>query len=162
MAAATATESVTPVDVPAVPEVPETTDAPAAPVEEKQPHLGTCFIYSTKNCTIVMVTDLTGSETYAKVSGGMKVKSKKDEGSPYAAIQAAQDAANRAIQCGITACNIKIRGKGGIRRRSLGSGAQAALRTFIASGIKVGRIECVTPIPTDCCRRKGGHRGRRV
>jgi small subunit ribosomal protein S14e len=124
--------------------------------------LGTCFIYSTKNCTIVMVTDLTGRETYAKVSGGMKVKSKKDEGSPYAAIQAAQDAAEKAMKCGITAVNIKIRGKGGIKRRHPGAGAQAAIRTFISSGIKVGRIECVTPVPNDGCRRKGGNRGRRV
>lgn len=124
--------------------------------------LGTCFIFSTKNCTIVMVTDITGRETYAKVSGGMKVKAKKDEGSPYAAIQAAQDAAEKAMKCGITACNIKVRARGGIKKRGLGPGAQSALRTFITSGIKVGRIECVTPLPTDGCRRKGGHRGRRV
>lgn len=141
--------------------IPEVAPVAAIQTVDKH-HLGICFIYSTKNCTIVMVTDLTGRETYAKVSGGMKVKSKKDEGSPYAAIQAAQDAADRAMKCGITACNIKIRAKGGIKRRNLGAGAQSALRTFIASGIKVGRIECVTPIPTDGCRRKGGHRGRRV
>lgn len=144
----------------------ETPEVEIAPQEtpkviEKQ-QLGICFIFSTKNNTIVMVTDLTGRETFAKISGGMKVKSKKDEGSPYAAIQAAQEAADKAMKCGITACNIKVRARGGIRRRNLSPGAQSALRTFIASGIKVGRIECVTPIPTDGCRRKGGHKGRRV
>jgi small subunit ribosomal protein S14e len=133
------------------------------PVESsKTLNMGIAFIFSTKNCTIIQITDLTGRETYAKVSGGMKVKSKKDEGSPYAAIQAAQDAAERALKCGITACHIKVRARGGIKRRNLGSGAQAAIRTFISSGIKVGRIECVTPLPTDTCRRRGGHRGRRV
>lgn len=133
-----------------------------APPALEQQNLGVCFIYSTKNNTIVMVTDLTGRETYAKFSGGMKVKSKKDEGSPYAAIQAAQDAADKAMRCGITVCNIKVRARGGIKRRNLGPGAQSALRTFIASGIKVGRIECVTPLPTDGVRKKGGHKGRRV
>ena len=136
------------------------------PREEKQgvdkQNLGICFIYSSKNATIIMVTDLTGRETYAKVSGGMKVKAKKDEGSPYAAIQAAQEAAEKAMKHGITVCNLKVRAIGGIKHRSFGPGAQAAIRTFISSGIKVGRIECVTPIPTDGCRRKGGHRGRRV
>jgi len=134
-------------------------DVPATLESQK---MGICFIFSTKNCTIIMVTDITGRETYAKVSGGMKVKSKKDEGSPYAAIQAAQDAAERAMKCGITACHIKIRARGGLKKRNFGAGAQAALRTFISSGIKVGRIECVTPIPYGGCRRKGGNRGRRV
>lgn len=139
----------------------------AKPIEQgakgTQSHqMGICFILSTKNNTIVMVTDLTGRETFAKFSGGMKVKSKKDEGSAYAAIQAAQDAAAKAMACGITACHIRIRARGGIKRRNFGAGAQFALRTFIASGIKVGRIECVTPIPTDGCRKKGGHKGRRV
>ncbi len=137
------------------PEVPEI-------VDNKPLNMGICFLFTTKNCTIVQVTDITGRETYAKVSGGMKVKSKKDEGSPYAAIQAAQDAAEKALKCGITACHIKIRARGGIKRKNVGPGAQSALRAFISSGIKIGRIECVTPIPTDHCRRKGGHRGRRV
>ena len=135
--------------------------AKAAP-ETKKEMLGVCRILSTKNNTIIMVTDLTGRETFAKFSGGMKVKSKKDEGSPYAAIQAAQDAADKAMACGITACHIRIRARGGIKRRNFGPGAQFALRTFIASGIKVGRIECTTPIPVGGTRCKGGHRGRRV
>lgn len=150
----------TPVEV----EVPvkEAEITPEAPSTLVQERLGTCFVFSSKNNTIIMVTDITGRECFAKFTGGMKVKSKKDEGSPYAAIQAAQDAADKAMKCGITVCNIKVRARGGIKRRNLGPGAQSALRTFIASGIKVGRIECVTPIPTDGCRKKGGHRGRRV
>lgn len=123
---------------------------------------GICFIFSTKNNTIIMITDLTGAETFAKFSGGMKVKSKKDEGSAYAAIQAAQDAADKAKELGIDVCDIKVRARGGIKRRNLGPGAQSALRTFISSGIKVGRIYCVTPVPHGGCRAKGGHKGRRV
>ena len=37
------------------------------------------------------VTDLSGRETIAKVTGGMKVKADRDESSPYAAMLAAQD-----------------------------------------------------------------------
>lgn len=46
-------------------------------------------IFSTKNDTIVHVTDIRGHETIAKVSGGMKTKAGRDEASPYAAMLAA-------------------------------------------------------------------------
>jgi len=35
------------------------------------------------------------------------------------------------------------------------------LRALARYGMKIGRIEDVTPIPTDCTRR-GGRRGRRL
>jgi small subunit ribosomal protein S14e len=44
----------------------------------------------------------------------MKVKSDRDESSPYAAMLAAQDAAARCKEHGINALHIKIRGTGGI------------------------------------------------
>ena len=43
-----------------------------------------------------------------------------------------------------------------------GPGAQSALRALARSGIKIGRIEDVTPTPSDSTRRKGGRRGRRL
>lgn len=43
-----------------------------------------------------------------------------------------------------------------------GPGAQAALRALARNGIRIGRIEDVTPIPTDATRREGGRRGRRL
>jgi small subunit ribosomal protein S14e len=43
-----------------------------------------------------------------------------------------------------------------------GPGAQAALRALARSGMKIGRIEDVTPTPSDSTRRKGGRRGRRL
>jgi small subunit ribosomal protein S14e len=46
--------------------------------------------------------------------------------------------------------------------RTPGPGAQAALRALARAGMKIGRIEDVTPIPTDSTRRKGGRRGRRL
>ncbi len=43
----------------------------------------------------VHVTDLSGRETISRVTGGMKVKADRDESSPYAAMLAAQDVAQR-------------------------------------------------------------------
>lgn len=114
----------------------------------------------------------------------MKVKADRDESSPYAAMLAAQDVAVRCKEVGITALHIKIRATGGkdivhvcdpgIGHRVLifrltgngtktpGPGAQSALRALARSGMKIGRIEDVTPTPSDSTRRKGGRRGRRL
>lgn len=92
----------------------------------------------------------------------MKVKADRDESSPYAAMLAAQDAAEKAKFYGITALHVKLRAKGGTGTKTPGPGAQSALRALARSGLKFGRIEDVTPIPTDSTRRKGGRRGRRL
>lgn len=119
-------------------------------------------IKATKNDTFVHITDMTGSETIAKITGGMKVKAQRDEGSPYAAMLAAQDVATKVLGRGIKVLHFKLRGAGGVKPMALGPGAQVAIRTLIRAGLRVGRIEDVTPRPTDCTRRRGGHRGRRV
>ena len=48
------------------------------------------------------------------------------------------------------------------RMLSVSPGAQSALRALARSGMKIGRIEDVTPIPSDSTRKKGGRRGRRL
>ena len=65
------------------------------------------------NDTFVHITDISGRETISRVTGGMKVKADRDESSPYAAMLAAQDVAERCKEIGITALHIKIRGTGG-------------------------------------------------
>ncbi|OHW96912.1 40s ribosomal protein s14 [Colletotrichum incanum] len=122
---------------------------------------GVARIFASFNDTFVHITDLTGRETIARVTGGMKVKSDRDESSPYAAMLAAQDAAARCKEHGINALHIKIRGTGGTGSKTPGPGGQAALRALARAGIKIGRIEDVTPVPSDSTRRKGGRRGRR-
>ncbi|MCD6171371.1 MAG: 30S ribosomal protein S11 [Thermoplasmata archaeon] len=119
-------------------------------------------IFSSHNNTIITVTDLTGAETLAKCSGGMVVKSDKDEPSPYAAMVSAQRIAEELKEKGIDSIHIKVRGIGTGRSKSPGAGAQAAIRAFARAGMKIGRIEDVTPLPHDGCREKGGKRGRRV
>ena len=123
---------------------------------------GVCHICATFNDTFIHVTDLSGRETYARVTGGMKVKADREESSPYAAMMAAQDVYARLKQLGVTAIHIKLRGKVGSNTRTPGPGAQTAMRALARLGLKIGRIEDVTPIPTDSTRRAGGRRGRRL
>ena len=123
---------------------------------------GVCHICATFNDTFIHVTDLSGRETYARCTCGMKVKADREESSPYAAMMAAQDVVARLKQLGVNAVHIKLRGKGGADTRTPGPGAQTAMRALARLGLKIGRIEDVTPIPTDCTRKAGGRRGRRL
>lgn len=123
---------------------------------------GVANVFSSKNNTIITITDMSGGETIAKASGGMIVKADREEGSPYAAMQAAFKAADIAKERGITAVHIRIRAPGGHGTKTPGPGAQAVVRAIARSGLRIGKIEDVTPIPTDTTKRPGGRRGRRV
>ena len=65
----------------------------------------------------------------------MKVKADRDEASPYAAMLAAQDVAEKIKTLGITALHIKLRATGGNRTKTPGPGAQSALRALARSGM---------------------------
>ena len=121
-----------------------------------------CHVYSSKNDTIITVTDLSGAETIAKASGGMIVKADRDEGKPYAAMQAAGKVATEVKNRGITGLHIRIRAPGGNGAKTPGAGAQAVVRSLARMGLRIGKIEDVTPTPTDTTKRPGGRRGRRV
>jgi len=123
---------------------------------------GVAHIYSSFNNTIIHITDLTGAETVSRWSGGMIVKADREESSPYAAMQAAARAAEEAMDKGFMGVHIKVRAPGGSDSKSPGPGAQAAIRALARAGLKIGRIEDVTPTPHDGVKRKGGRRGRRV
>ncbi len=131
-------------------------------VRPKAERWAVAHVYSTKNDTIITLTDLSGAETIAVGSGGMMVNADSQEGSPYAAMQAAYKVAAEAKEKGITNINIEIRAAGGHGAKTPGSGAQAVVRVLARSGLRVNRIGDVTPIPTDTTKRPGGRRGRRV
>jgi small subunit ribosomal protein S11 len=130
--------------------------------EHRTGRWGVAHIYSSFNDTIIHITDLTGAETIARKSGGMVVKTDREEASPYAAMQAAAKAAEEAMEKGVVGVHIKVRAPGGSGPRSPGPGAQAAIRALARAGLRIGSIEDVTPIPHDGTKRKGGRRGRRV
>lgn len=102
----------------------------AAPVTESNIVFGVAHIYASYNDTFVHVTDLSGKETITRITGGMKVKADRDEASPYAAMLAAQDVAERCKAVGVTALHIKLRATGGTRSKTPGPGAQSALRAL--------------------------------
>lgn len=124
--------------------------------------LAVLHVFSSKNDTIITATDISGAETIAWASGGMVVKSHREEGRPYAAMQAALRVVNALQDKGITHVHVKIRAPGGVGLKTPGPGAQAVVRTIARTGVRIGRIEDVTPLPTDSMKRKGGRRGRRV
>ena len=124
---------------------------------------GIAHIYSSYNNTIIHITDITGSETITKASGGMVTKVHRLESSPTIAMTAAKMAAENTLEKGINALHIKIRAPGGHNGpTNPGPGAQAAIRSLTRAGLRIGNIEEVTPVPHDGCRKKGGKRGRRV
>src|SRR5512137_341622 len=124
---------------------------------------GIAHIFASYNNTIIHITDITGTETISKASGGMVVKSDRMESSPTAAMIAAKKAAEEAMEKGITGIHVKIKAPGGHNGpNNPGPGAQSAVRALSRMGLRIGIIDDVTPIPHDGCRKKGGRRGRRV
>lgn len=119
---------------------------------------GVAHIKSSFNNTIITITDITGAETIAKSSGGMVVKAARDESSPYTAMQIASQLADTLKSKGVEGIHFKVRAPGGNKQQSPGPGAQAAIRAFARAGIRIGRIEDVTPVPHDGTRPKGGRR----
>ncbi|MDD5253879.1 MAG: 30S ribosomal protein S11 [Candidatus Nanoarchaeia archaeon] len=139
--------------------------------EQNRPHReyreklrwGIAHIYSSYNNTIIHVTDITGSETLSKASGGMMVKVHRLESSPTAAMAAAKKIAEEIKEKGINALHVRVRAPGGHNGpNSPGPGAQAAVRALSRAGLRIGSIEDVTATPHDTCRKKHLRRGRRV
>ena len=135
---------------------------PPRPMARRDYKWAICHVFSSKNDTILTVTDLSGAETLAKASGGMIVKADREEGKPYAAMQAAAKVANEVKNRGITGLHIRIRAPGGHGAKTPGAGAQSVVRSLARMGLRIGKIADVTPTPTDTTKRPGGRRGRRV
>jgi len=130
---------------------------------ERKLRWGIANIFASYNNTIIHVTDITGSETFARASGGMVVKADRMESSPTAAMTAAKIVSEQCKEKGINALMIRVRAPGGHEGpMSAGPGAQAAIRSLSRSGFRIGTIEDVTPIPHGGCKKSGGRRGRRV
>lgn len=123
---------------------------------------GVANIYASYNNIMITLTDITGAETITKATGGMVVKQAKDQASPYAAQRVAERVADVAKEKEFVGIHVKVRAPGGNRSASPGPGAQAAIRALARAGLRIGRIEDVTPVPHDGTKKKGGRRGRRV
>ncbi len=99
---------------------------------------GAAHIHSTFNNTIITITDPQGS-TITSVSGGTTGIRGSRKGTPFAAQQAGDQAARRAMDVGMREIDVFVRGPG--------SGRDSAIRAMQASGLVVASISDVTPIP---------------
>ena len=99
---------------------------------------GAAHIHATFNNTIITITDPQGN-TVSSSSGGTVGARGSRKSTPFAAQQAAEQAARRALDVGMREIDIYVRGPG--------SGRDAAIRALQATGITVTSISDVTPIP---------------
>ena len=104
---------------------------------------GVVHIHSTFNNTIVTITDYQGNVISWSSAGAMGFKGSR-KGTPFAAQQAADSAAKKAMDHGLRSVQIFVRGPG--------AGRESALRALQSAGINISLIKDVTPIPHNGCR----------
>lgn len=106
------------------------------------PH-GICYVQASFNNTIVTITDGEGRTLAWKSAGSLGFRGSR-KGTPFAAQQAAQNAANQARDHGMRSLEVRVNGPG--------SGRESAIRALAAAGLDVKSIRDVTPIPHNGCR----------
>ncbi|HZD40130.1 MAG TPA: 30S ribosomal protein S11 [Terriglobales bacterium] len=104
---------------------------------------GVVHIHSTFNNTIVTITDYQGNVISWSSAGSMGFKGSR-KGTPFAAQQAADSAAKKAMDHGLRSVQIFVRGPG--------AGRESALRALQSAGFNISLIKDVTPIPHNGCR----------
>ena len=104
---------------------------------------GVVHIHSTFNNTIVTITDYQGNVISWSSAGTVGFKGSR-KGTPFAAQQAAESAAKKAMDHGLRSVQVFVRGPG--------AGRESALRSLQSVGFHVSLIKDVTPIPHNGCR----------
>jgi len=104
---------------------------------------GVVHIHSTFNNTIVTITDYQGNVISWSSAGTVGFKGSR-KGTPFAAQQAAENAAKKAMDHGLRSVQVFVRGPG--------AGRESALRSLQSAGVHVSLIKDVTPIPHNGCR----------
>ena len=111
--------------------------------DKKNVAVGQAHIKSTFNNTIVSITDPSGAVIAWASSGQVGFKGSR-KSTPYAAQQAAEVAAKRAMEHGMRKVDVFVKGPG--------SGRETAIRSLQATGLEVGAISDVTPVAHNGCR----------
>jgi len=106
------------------------------------PH-GLVHVQASFNNTIVTISDTSGNVLAWKSSGSLGFRGSR-KGTPFAAQQAAMNAANMARDHGVRTVDVRVSGPG--------SGRESAVRALAAAGIEVRSIKDATPIPHNGCR----------
>ena len=111
--------------------------------EKKNIPVGIVYIAASFNNTMVSITDLEGNLVAQSSAGARGFKGSR-KGTPFAAQQAASEAARKAQEAGMTSCEVRVKGPGG--------GRESAIRAIHNTGIRVNIIRDTTPIPHNGCR----------
>ncbi len=106
------------------------------------PH-GLVHVQASFNNTIVTISDPNGNTVSWKSSGSLGFRGSR-KGTPFAAQQAAMNAANQARDHGMRSVDVRVSGPG--------SGRESAVRALSAAGLDVRSIKDVTPVPHNGCR----------
>jgi small subunit ribosomal protein S11 len=111
--------------------------------ERKNVPYGVVYVSASFNNTMVTITDQQGNTVAWKSSGSLGFRGSR-KGTPFAAQQAAMNAANQARDHGMRTVEVRVSGPG--------SGRESAIRALAAAGLEVRSIKDVTPIPHNGCR----------
>jgi small subunit ribosomal protein S11 len=111
--------------------------------ERKNIERGQAHISSTFNNTMVTLTDMQGNVISWASAGQLGFRGSR-KSTPFAAQEAAEEAAKKAMEHGLKTVEVYVKGPG--------SGREAAIRSLQASGLEVSLIKDVTPIPHNGCR----------
>jgi len=105
--------------------------------------VGVAHVQATFNNTIVTITDMNGNAVSWSSAGVLRFKGSR-KSTPFAAQLVAEDAAKKAMEHGMRAVGVYVKGPG--------TGRESALRAIANSGMKITHIKDVTPIPHNGCR----------
>jgi small subunit ribosomal protein S11 len=111
--------------------------------EKRIVHHGFAHIQASFNNTIITITDPEGNVVAWSSAGAIGFKGSR-KGTPFAATQAALNAANAAKAVGLRSVEVRVKGPG--------AGRESAVRALQTVGIDVKSIRDVTPIPHNGCR----------
>ena len=113
--------------------------------KKELPQLKSAKLYITAsfNNTLVSLTDLNGNVVSWSATGANGFKGAR-KATPFAATTAIDKVVKAAKDMGVTSMQVFIKGPG--------AGRDAALGVIKASGIKVGLIADITPMPHNGCR----------
>jgi small subunit ribosomal protein S11 len=109
----------------------------------RQVSYGVAHIQSTFNNTIITITDQDGNAV-AWASGGSKGFKGSRKSTPFAATQASRDCAKVALDLGMRKIDVYTKGPG--------SGREASIRALMSSGLELGIVKDISPVPHNGCR----------
>jgi len=111
--------------------------------EKKNVVHGIAHVHASFNNTLITITDLEGNVVTWASAGSQGFKGSR-KGTPFAAQQAATNAAAVARDHGLRSIDIRVKGPG--------SGRESAIRALQAAGVEIRSVRDVTPIPHNGCR----------